>query len=167
MNRLSFIVIFSSSQAQSLLQIAYQERLSMKTKPLIQAGTILGVGVGGFFVEIFQSQHVFFHVFYWVMILWGIVSLWLCAGREDVPHSTSVLAGGFLQGWGVFNLVDGIIAEQMTGKDHLYYDLAFLISGVIMISVGRFLYHDQSDRRTHQRRERHIMSGRKTSDLRT
>jgi uncharacterized membrane protein len=142
----------------------------MKTKPLIQAGTILGVGLGGFFDEIlfhqiFQLHNGLFHVFHWFMTLLGIGCVWRCAGRKDVPHSTSVLMGGILQGWGVFNLIEGIIDRQII--EHFYYDVAFLLSGVVMISVGRFLYHYKGDHRTDKRREGYVVRGSKSTHLRT
>lgn len=142
----------------------------MKTKPLIQAGTILGAGLGGFFNEIlvhqiFQLHNGLFPAFYWSMTTWGLFCLWKCTGREDVPHSTSVLAGGLLQGWGIFNLLEGIIDQKII--DNYYYDLGFLLSGVIMISIGRFLYHYKGDHRARKRRESYIVRRSKATHLRT
>jgi uncharacterized membrane protein len=49
-----------------------------------------------------------------------------------------------LAGWGVFNLVEGLVNHQILGIHHLRddlgaplgWDLAFLASGVIFIAIG-------------------------------
>jgi uncharacterized membrane protein len=55
--------------------------------------------------------------------------------------------GTLLAGFGLFNLVEGIIDHQLLGIHHVYeyaeikfpYDLAFLASGIVMLIIGAVL----------------------------
>ncbi|MDO8528069.1 MAG: DUF2243 domain-containing protein [Deltaproteobacteria bacterium] len=153
--------------------------MNLKTKnnfkPLITAGTILGLGMGGFvdgilFHQILQlhsmlSNRLFpdtlinveinmfwdglFHAFTWIMTLIGLALLWKAVRRVDVPKSTKILVGSMLFGWGLFNLVEGIIDHQLLQVHHvvqraaqpaqLYWDLLFLAAGIVLIVLGRVL----------------------------
>jgi uncharacterized membrane protein len=51
-----------------------------------------------------------------------------------------------LAGWGLFNLVEGIIDHHILhlhhaveGANHLVWDLGFLASGVVLVGIGYFL----------------------------
>jgi uncharacterized membrane protein len=84
-----------------------------------------------------------FHVFTWVTTAAGLALLWQCGQRADVPWSTRTLVGGLALGWGLFNLVEGIIDHHILHihhvtetENHLVWDLAFLASGVVLIGVG-------------------------------
>ncbi|HEY0982365.1 MULTISPECIES: DUF2243 domain-containing protein [unclassified Schlesneria] len=87
-----------------------------------------------------------FHLFNWVMTCTGLLLLWKASNRADVPWSGYTLAGGLPLGWGMFNLVEGILDHHILHlhhvretPDHLVYDLAFLGSGVLLVLVGAFL----------------------------
>ena len=144
-------------------------------KPLVAAGTLIGVGMGGFadgilLHQILQvhnmlSNQLFpdtlvnaeinmfwdglFHAFTWVTTLIGIGYLWKITSRDDVPRSTATLLGSTLFGWGVFNLVEGIIDHQILQVHHViqrapepqrfYYDMAFLAFAVVQIVVGLYV----------------------------
>ena len=141
-------------------------------RPLVAAGAALGIGMGGFFDGILFHQILqvhnmlsakypadsvvnlqinmfwdgLFHVATWVMTAAGIAMLWKATKREDVPLSTKALIGSMAIGWGLFNLVEGIIDHHILHihhvretPDHLIWDLAFLGSGVLLISVGAVL----------------------------
>ena len=84
-----------------------------------------------------------FHVMTWLMTAVGLALLWHAVRRPNVALSTKTLVGSMVLGWGLFNLVEGIIdhhilhIHHVTETDnHLLWDLAFLASGVIMIVGG-------------------------------
>lgn len=144
-------------------------------RPLITAGTLLGIGLGGFVdgilfhqllqlhsmlsarypktgvppetalvnIEINMFWDGLFHVLTWLMTAAGLALLWRCGQRPEVPWSTRTLVGGLALGWGLFNLVEGIIDHHLLHihhvtetENHLVWDLAFLGSGVVLIAVG-------------------------------
>jgi uncharacterized membrane protein len=84
-----------------------------------------------------------FHAFTWIMTVLGLALLWRAFGRADVPHSTKTFIGSLILGWGLFNLVEGIIDHQILGIHHVYeygdhflWDMAFLCSGIVFILIG-------------------------------
>lgn len=84
-----------------------------------------------------------FHVLTWIMTAVGLVLLWQAVRQHNVVLSTKTLVGAMVLGWGLFNLVEGIIdhhilhIHHVTETDnHLLWDLAFLASGVVMIVGG-------------------------------
>lgn len=54
-----------------------------------------------------------FHAFCFIVVLIGIILLWKLLKRKDVDHSGNLFAGGLLLGWGLFNIVEGIIDHQL------------------------------------------------------
>lgn len=137
--------------------------------PLVIAGTFLGIGMGGFvdgilFHQILQLHAMvsavvpktsipnleinmfwdgMFHALTWVMTAIGIMLLWKAARRADVPWLGKIMVGALFLGWGLFNLVEGIIDHYLLNLHHVYeargqsiFDLLFLASGVIFIAVG-------------------------------
>ncbi|WP_375419281.1 DUF2243 domain-containing protein [uncultured Hymenobacter sp.] len=141
--------------------------------PLIAAGLLLGAGLGGFvdgivLHQILQWHNLLsnqlppdtlvrakinmywdgvFHAAVWLMTALGLSMLWRAAGRPDVPHSGRTLLGGLLLGWGLFNVVEGLIDHQLLGLHHvneytnnkLPWDLAFLAFGVLLLLSGAAL----------------------------
>lgn len=84
-----------------------------------------------------------FHVLTWIMTAIGLALLWHAVRREDVPLQSSTLLGSMIFGWGLFNLVEGVIDHHILHvhhvtetANHLTWDVAFLASGVVMIVVG-------------------------------
>lgn len=84
-----------------------------------------------------------FHVLTWIMTACGLALLWRCGQRTDVPWSTRTFAGGLALGWGLFNLVEGIIDHHILHihhvvetENHLVWDLAFLGSGLLLLGIG-------------------------------
>ncbi len=147
----------------------------LNRRPLIAAGTTLGMGMGGFVdgilfhqilqlhamlsakyprtgvdpttalvnVEINMFWDGLFHAATWSMTALGIALLWRAVRRRDASLSTGTLAGSLLLGWGLFNLIEGLIDHELLGihhvveaGNHLNWDLAFLGSGVGLILVG-------------------------------
>ncbi len=85
-----------------------------------------------------------FHVVTWLFVLTG---LWVLYSRtthvRDVVWSSRVLWGWVLVGWGLFNLVEGIIDHHVlgihhvkAGPDQLWWDLGFLAIGALLVAIG-------------------------------
>lgn len=88
----------------------------------------------------------FFHATTWVVTLAGAMLTWRAMGETRSRPAGRVLAGGLLAGWGLLNVVEGIIDHQILGihhvrpgPDELLSDVAFLIWGAVMIVVGAYL----------------------------
>lgn len=88
-----------------------------------------------------------FHTFTWLSVLIGLYLLYsrVVAARGQVWGSR-VLWGWILVGWGVFNLVEGVINHHLlaihhvrSGPDQLWWDLGFLAVGVVLIAGGWLL----------------------------
>jgi uncharacterized membrane protein len=141
----------------------------MNRGPLIAAGTLMGNGMGGFvdgilFHQILQIHNMLsaklppdtlinakanmvwdglFHTFTWVVTALALVLLWNAGKRRDVPWSGRTFSGSMIVGWGLFNLVEGIIDHHILGIHHVVelhglsiYDYLFLASGVLFILIG-------------------------------
>jgi len=113
--------------------------------PLITAGILLGMGLGGFvdgivLHQLLQWHHMLssvrptnsvselelnmvwdgvFEAGTWLLTVVGLVVLWRSGEREDVPWSSKTLVGALLIGAGMFNLVEGIIDHQILGIHHV------------------------------------------------
>lgn len=85
-----------------------------------------------------------FHAAVWVMTAIGLALLWRAGARRDVAWSGKTFFGSLLIGWGLFNVVEGIIDHQILGIHHVYeytsskllWDLGFLAFGVLLILGG-------------------------------
>jgi uncharacterized membrane protein len=138
--------------------------------PLTTASMILGIGVGGFADGIIlhqilqwhemlsnkvpttdlvgKSVNMFwdgiFHFFCLIVVLVGIVLLWRLLKRNDVNRSGKLLAGGMLLGWGIFNLVEGIIDHHLLklhnvmefSANHDVANYTFLVISGVMLVIG-------------------------------
>jgi uncharacterized membrane protein len=89
-----------------------------------------------------------FHVGAWVLVLagtLGMVAAWR-AGR--LAPSWSFHIGLLLVGWGVFNLVEGIVNHHVLGIHHvrddlgapLSWDIGFLVAGALLVASGTVLH---------------------------
>jgi uncharacterized membrane protein len=119
---------------------------ALRRGPLITAGVLLGLGLGGFvdgilLHQILQWHHLLtsagfppdtvqnlrvntlwdglFHASTWTLTTAGLVMLWRAAGRQDVPWSTSIFVGALALGWGIFNLIEGIADHHILGLHHV------------------------------------------------
>ena len=138
--------------------------------PLTTTAMILGIGIGGFIDGIVlhqilqwhemlsnkippdnfvnKSVNMFwdgiFHAFTLIVTLVGIIRLWKLLGRKDIERSGRLLAGGMLLGWGIFNLVEGIIDHQILKLHNVKeismnkeaWNLGFLGLSLLLIIVG-------------------------------
>jgi uncharacterized membrane protein len=140
------------------------------------AGIWLGLGLGGFFDgivlhQILQWHHMvtsagypptsvanlqfntfldgLFHAATYAFVAIGLTLLWRAAHRPHGRWSGQSLIGTLLIGFGLFNLVEGMIDHQLLGIHHvnetvppeqwIYWDLGFLLWGAIMVIVGWLL----------------------------
>jgi uncharacterized membrane protein len=109
--------------------------------PLLVASLVLGVGLGGFvdwlvMYRLGQTWDGGLLAVAWAATLAGIVLLFQAGRFVHHVWSGRVLAGGLIAGWGLFNLGDGLIAQQLLGLHRVYpgaqrlaWDLAFLLVG--------------------------------------
>lgn len=151
-------------------------RARMRSGSLLRAGILLGVGLGGFvdgivLHQILQWHHMLtsagylptsvanlevnmlwdglFHAFTWLMTVGGLALLWRASLRPDVLRSTKALVGSVLGGWGLFNLVEGIVDHQILGLHHVRpgpdqfaWDLGFLAFGAALVLIGWYLVRE-------------------------
>ncbi|MGG6293882.1 DUF2243 domain-containing protein [Leptolyngbya sp. AN02str] len=87
-----------------------------------------------------------FHLFDWLMTLAGIGLLWRAGRKEQNAWHGRLFLGSLLTGAGIFNLVEGIVDHHILGIHHLkpglyqgWWDLGFLLSGVVLIGIGLVL----------------------------
>jgi uncharacterized membrane protein len=149
--------------------------------PLTTASVVLGIGFGGFvdgivFHQILQvhemlsnkipatdyigkSVNMFwdgiFHAFCLIVTVMGVILLWKLLRRDDVDRSGKLLTAGLLFGWGIFNLVEGIIDHHLLklhnvieyATDHDPANYGFLGTSVILLLVGWILFNQENKRR--------------------
>lgn len=84
-----------------------------------------------------------FHALTWTSTTIALALLWKAGSRRDVPWSGKAYFGSMVLGWGVFNLVEGIIDHHILGIHHVVealglsaYDYVFLGSGIVFAVIG-------------------------------
>lgn len=141
----------------------------------VAAGILFGLGLGGFFDgivlhQVLQWHHMLsswypitslaalerntlwdgiFHSTTYVFVVLGLFLLWRRAHRGRLRWSGLQMAGAVLAGWGLFNLVEGVVDHQILGVHHvnesversrwLAWDLGFLAWGAVMLMAGAAL----------------------------
>jgi uncharacterized membrane protein len=137
------------------------------------AGMLIGLGMGGFvdgivLHQIAQWHHMLsnvvpphtmdgmrvnmtwdglFHALTWVITLVGILQLRSAAYAGAAIPSVQAFTGQLLLGWGIFNLVEGVIDHQILGIHNVrevphatVYNLTSLaVGGVLFILLGWLL----------------------------
>ena len=142
---------------------------------LVRAGIVLGMGFGGFadgivFHQILGWHHLvcvtahcrpasieqlqfqntqdgYFHLALWLVSLAGLVMLFRAARHGGAGWNGRVLFGAMLGGWGLFQLVEGLIDHQLLGIHHVLpghphqflFDMLWLASGIFFIVIGSLL----------------------------
>jgi uncharacterized membrane protein len=127
--------------------------------PLTMAAMILGIGLGGFadgiiFHQVLQTHEMLlnkipatdytgksvnmfwdgiFHFFCLLVVLTGIFLMWRLLKRNDINRSGKLFTAGLLGGWGVFNIVEGII-------DHHILKLHNVIEYAVNPDIGNYLF---------------------------
>jgi uncharacterized membrane protein len=139
----------------------------------VPAGILLGLGLGGFFDgivlhQVLQWHHMvtsagyppdslanlelntlldgLFHAATWLFTVAGLFILWRRARRAHVDWDIRYLCSTFLIGFGLFNLVEGLIDHHVLGLHHvnetvppeqwIYWDVGFLAWGAAMLIGG-------------------------------
>lgn len=137
--------------------------LTSSEKNLFGAGFVLGLGLLGaidgiVFHQLLQWHHVIdhhdsrielisdgiFNALVTGLMLWGAARLFLHAKEDLLSGRSSVFWGSIWVGGGVFNVVEGLINHHLLQVHHvkpgdpyeLWYDLGFLLSGVILVWIG-------------------------------
>jgi uncharacterized membrane protein len=137
-------------------------------------GILLGIGLGGFvdgivLHQILQWHHLLsdtasyadttvagledntladglFHAATWLAVAIGLWVLWRRAAGSRGLLSGRALLGWMLVGWGLFNLVEGIVDHHILGIHHVReggnqtaFDLSFLAFGALLATAGGLL----------------------------
>jgi uncharacterized membrane protein len=131
-------------------------------RPLISAGTMLGIGLGGFVdgivlhqilqvhnmlsarrpkdsivnMEINMFWDGLFHAFTWAMTALGVWMLWSAVTRRDVPLSGRTLLGAMVFGWGLFNFVEGLIDHHLLNIHHVIERLGVSVWDWLFLGFG-------------------------------
>jgi uncharacterized membrane protein len=85
-----------------------------------------------------------FHAFTFVIVVVGLCVLWQRTNEWRWAASGRALIGWMLFGWGLFNVVEGIVDHEVLGIHHVRegaghqtaYDIAFLAFGAVVLIVG-------------------------------
>ncbi|MBH5386250.1 DUF2243 domain-containing protein [Bradyrhizobium diversitatis] len=156
------------------------------------AGILLGLGLGAFFDgivlhQLLQWHHMLsgwyplnslnnirlntlwdglFHSAAYVLVLAGLYLLWQRARKDGLDWSNERCLGVMLLGWGIFNLVEGVIDHQILRlhqvnetapeAQRVFWDIGFLLWGAAMLAMGARLVrgaqgkvHGQGDLQPH------------------
>jgi uncharacterized membrane protein len=87
-----------------------------------------------------------FHAATWITLVIGVLLLLVANGDRERPDARRRFFGGLLMGWGLFNVVEGVIDHHILnlhhvrpGPDESLYDCAFLLWGGAMLVGGSWL----------------------------
>ena len=136
------------------------------------SGLLFGIGLGGFvdgivLHQILQWHHMvssvgghpmttlaglevntladgFFHAATWLLVLAGSTTTVVAWRQGRLAPPWRLHVGLLLAGWGLFNLVEGLVDHHLLGLHHvrddlggpLSWDLGFLASGVLLVAGG-------------------------------
>ena len=153
-----------------------EEPLTAGRAPSTASGLLFGLGLGGFvdgivLHQILQWHHMlssvedypvttvaglevntladgFFHVATWLLVLAGSITAITSWQQGRLAPSWSFHVGLLLLGWGIFNVVEGVIDHQLLDIHHvrddlgapLSWDLGFLGLGLLLIVTGWMLH---------------------------
>ncbi len=147
------------------------------------AAILFGLGLGGFFDgivlhQILQWHHMLtsagypadsvenlkintfwdgvFHAATYVFVALGVLVLWRAARAGPLRASLRLLLGSVLMGFGIFNLVEGLVDHQILGLHHvnetvpreqwIVWDIGFLVWGALMLAGGWLMIRRDRDR---------------------
>ena len=147
---------------------------------LTLAGTLLGLGLGGFvdgiaLHQLLQWHHLIssvdryptttiagleantladglFHTATYLLTLAGLWLLWTVLTGSSLAPGGRRLVGLLLFGWGIFNVVEGLINHHLLGLHHiregagnrLAWDLGFLGIGAVLIGGGWLMQRERA-----------------------
>jgi uncharacterized membrane protein len=138
------------------------------------SGLLLGLGLGGFvdgivLHQVLQWHHMvsartppttlaglevntladgFFHLATWVLVVAASITTLRAWRQGRLAPSYSFHLGLVLAGWGIFNVVEGLVDHQILGVHHVRddlgapvsWDVGFLAFGVLLIAGGWLLH---------------------------
>lgn len=150
-------------------------------RPSNVPGLLLGLGFGGFvdgivLHQLFQWHHMvtavdrwpattlegleantvadgLFHAVMWIFVFAGVVTTFAEWRRGRLGPPWSFHFGLLVAGWGIFNLVEGVVDHHILAVHHvrddlgapLSWDIGFLVFGALLVVVG-WLWHRQGVR---------------------
>jgi uncharacterized membrane protein len=163
------------SQCWVLEPAGYADDVNSATGPrVLGPGLLLGVGLGGFvdgivLHQLLQWHHLLssrpevdltanlvadgvFHAGTWVAVLVGVLWLWRRSRRTPGNGRWTPLVAAMLAGWGLFNVVEGIVNHYLLNLHHVrpgpnqsMYDVGFLIFGSVL-AVGGLVWYQRLTR---------------------
>ena len=170
---LAVIVYALASLSRKSYNVSLQQNPGMaflNPVPLTTAAMVLGIGMGGFIdgivlhqllqwhgmltnkiapvTVVAKSVNMFwdglFHLFTLAVVCTGVVLQWKLLGRQDINRSGKLLWGGLLSGWGLFNIVEGVIDHHILKLHNIkeitpnpgLWNYGFLILSVVMMAAG-------------------------------
>ncbi len=90
-----------------------------------------------------------FHASTYAFVAAGLAVRWRSARRTHLRWSGKLPAGTLLMGFGLFNVVEGVVDHHLLGIHHvnetvprgqwIYWDIGFLLWGAAMLVGGWFL----------------------------
>jgi uncharacterized membrane protein len=138
------------------------------------SGLLFGLGLGGFLDgivlhQILQWHHMvsadrppttlaglevntvadgFFHLATWLLVVAASLTSIAAWRQGRLAPNLSFHAGLVLAGWGIFNVVEGLVDHHLLGVHHvrddlgapLSWDVGFLVLGAALIVGGRLLH---------------------------
>lgn len=144
-------------------------RLAPKARMLVGASLLLGSGMGALFDGIVLHQILqwhamissrlpplelvaskvnmfwdgIFHLYCWTAVVVALVILVRELPKAAAPFARDVVTGCALGGWGLFNVVEGLIDHHIAqfhhvhpGINQLAWDIGFLMLGVALMAGG-------------------------------
>ena len=150
------------------------------------AGIFFGLGLGGFFDgivlhQVLQWHHMLsswypttsienlrlntlwdgiFHSATYLFVVIGLYLFWKVAHTRHLYWSSRMMVGAVLIGWGIFNVVEGLIDHHLLGVHHvnelvpkaqwLAWDIGFLVWGALMLIGGWLLLRSGARRQQQQ-----------------
>jgi uncharacterized membrane protein len=147
----------------------------------LTSGVVIGIGLGGFVDGIVLHQIAqwhnmgsavlppvtmeamsrnmawdgLFHAATWLITLIGVYMLWAEAHRHQSVESATVFTGQLIFGWGLFNLIEGVVDHHVLNLHHVrdlpvhvpLYDWLFLaIGGMGFLALGWMMMHEARTR---------------------
>ena len=154
-------------------QLPYETAKQRRSGPLIAAATLIGIGMGGFIDGILLHQILqwhqmisaklppdtllnketnmfwdgIFHSFTWLTTTLGIYLLWKVARERKSVLSNRIFGGSLLFGFGLFNVVEGIIDHHILvlhnvrelSTNQSAWNFGFLGLSLLMLAFGWML----------------------------
>jgi uncharacterized membrane protein len=105
-----------------------------------------------------------FHLGTYVFTVVGLVLLWRALHQQHRQVTATALVGGLLLGWGLFNLIEGLVDHHILqvhhvrpGPNQLLWDIGFLLWGAVMAVVSAMLMYRRAN--TQQRKLSLLLQG--------